>query len=108
MREEWQSFALKIVEKSSVERLYQEERALRIAQQSGLTASPVGKIIETPDGAALLLSPVGKPLPRPTTRHEVLSLFELLRQLHKNGLVHGDPRVSNVILTGKSFSGLIL
>ncbi|KAL7690099.1 putative protein kinase [Plasmopara halstedii] len=108
IRQDGKVFALKIVEKCSVGRLYQEERALRIAQQSGLTACPVGKIIETSDGAALLLSPVGKPLPRPTTRHEVLSLFELLRQLHKNGLVHGDPRVSNVILTGKSFSGLIL
>ncbi|CEG45695.1 crinkler family protein [Plasmopara halstedii] len=73
----------------------------RYTQNSGLTASPVGKIIETPEGAAFLLSPVGKPLPRPTTRPEVLSLFKLSRQLHKNGLVHGDPRVPNVILDGE-------
>ncbi|KAJ8546684.1 hypothetical protein ON010_g11549 [Phytophthora cinnamomi] len=63
-------FALKIVEKCSVRRLYQEEKALMIAQHTGLTISAVGKLIETPEGAALLLSPVGKPLPRPTTRHE--------------------------------------
>ncbi|KUF99730.1 hypothetical protein AM588_10010293 [Phytophthora nicotianae] len=101
IRRDGEVFALKIVEKCSVGRLYQEERALTIAQQTGLTASPVGKIIETRESAALLLSPVGKPLPRPTTRHEVLSLFEMLRQLHKNGLVHGDPRVPNVILDGE-------
>lgn len=91
-------FALKIVDKCSVGRLYQEERALTIAQPTGLTPSPVGKIVEFFESAALLLSPVGKPLPRPTTRLEVRSLFEMLRQLHKNGLVHGDPRVPNVIL----------
>ncbi|OWZ21632.1 Crinkler (CRN) [Phytophthora megakarya] len=91
-------FALKIVEKCSVGRLYQEEKALTTAQRTGLTISPVGTLIETPESAALLLSPVGKPLPRPTTRQEVRNLFGLLWQLHANGLVHGDPRVPNVIL----------
>ncbi|KAG7375442.1 hypothetical protein PHYPSEUDO_001192 [Phytophthora pseudosyringae] len=92
-------FALKIVAKCSVGRLYQEEEALRNAQHTGLTIRPVGEPIETPNSAALLLSPVGKPLPRPTTREEVRNLFGLLWQLHANGLVHGDPRVPNVILT---------
>ncbi|KAE9106895.1 hypothetical protein PF010_g12462 [Phytophthora fragariae] len=96
-----EDFALKIVEKCSVGRLYREEKALATAQRTGLTISPVRKLFETPEGAALLLSPVGKPLPQPMERQQVLDLFELLWQLHAKGLVHGDPRVSNVILVGE-------
>ncbi|CAI5746517.1 unnamed protein product [Peronospora destructor] len=90
-------FALKIV--TDVESLRLEREALMKAQHTGLTISPVEELIETPESAALLLYPVGKPLPRPTTREKVRSLFELLWQLHANGLAHGDPRVPNVILT---------
>ncbi|KAF0691399.1 hypothetical protein As57867_017295, partial [Aphanomyces stellatus] len=61
----------------------------------------VGKCIDIPDGAALLMYPVGKPLPRPTTRPDVANLFQLLWQLHVKDLVHGDPRVPNVILNGE-------
>ncbi|KAJ8562040.1 hypothetical protein ON010_g7639 [Phytophthora cinnamomi] len=100
-RQDGKTFALKIVDKCSVGRLYQEEKALSSAQHTGLTTSLVGKLIETPESAALLLSPVGKPLPRPRTQQEVRSLFGLLWQLHANDLVHGDPRVPNVILHGE-------
>ncbi|KAL3656363.1 hypothetical protein V7S43_018737 [Phytophthora oleae] len=92
-------FALKIVEKCSVGRLYREEKALAKAHHTGLTISSVGELIETPDSAALLLFPVGESLPQPTTRQEVRNFFGLLWQLHANGLVHGDPRVPNMILT---------
>jgi hypothetical protein len=44
--------------------------------------------------------PVGKPLPRPTTRSDVINLFQFLWQLHEKDLIHGDPRVPNVILNG--------
>ncbi|KAE8884039.1 hypothetical protein PF003_g31832 [Phytophthora fragariae] len=99
--------ALKIVEECSVGRLYQEKEALENAQGTGLTAIPAGEVIDihasTTDnadiGAALLLSPVGHPLPRPTTQEEVQDLFRLLWQLHAKGLVHGDPRVPNVIVS---------
>ncbi|ETO83695.1 hypothetical protein F444_02326, partial [Phytophthora nicotianae P1976] len=99
IRREGEVFALKLVEKCSVGHLYQEKKALTCAQRTGLTTSLVGEVI-TPEGAALLLSSVGEPLPRPRTQQEVRSLFELLWQLHANNLVHGDPRVPNVILHG--------
>ncbi|TDH71413.1 hypothetical protein CCR75_009646 [Bremia lactucae] len=91
-------FALKIVEISLVASLYQEEAALKQAQDTGLTIRLAGECIEIPGGAALLLSPVGIPLPRPATRSDVATLYGLLWQLHEKGLVHGDPRVANVIL----------
>ncbi|POM76217.1 Hypothetical protein PHPALM_6576 [Phytophthora palmivora] len=81
-------FALKFVEKYSVDRLYQEEKALTKAQHTGLTISLVRELLETPESAALLLSPVGKSLPRPSTRQE----------LHTKDLVHENARVPNVIL----------
>jgi tRNA A-37 threonylcarbamoyl transferase component Bud32 len=101
IRQDGEVFALKIVEKCSVGRLYQEKKALTRAQHTGLTTSLVGELIETPESAALLLSPVGKPLPHPRTQQEVQRLFGLLWQLHANDLVHGDPRVPNVILHGE-------
>ncbi|KAF0707034.1 hypothetical protein As57867_006653, partial [Aphanomyces stellatus] len=94
-------FALKIVDKSFIRSLYQEEEALTKAQYTGLTIRLVGKCIDIPGGAALLMYPVGKPLPRPTTRPDVANLFQLLWQLHVKDLVHGDPRVPNVILNGE-------
>ncbi|KAJ8521329.1 hypothetical protein ON010_g17837 [Phytophthora cinnamomi] len=91
-------FALKIVESGNVGRLYQEEKALTLAEHTGLTIGPVGKPSGIPGGAPLLLFPVGKPMPQPTERQEVHKSFDLLWHLHENGLVHGDPRVPNVIL----------
>jgi tRNA A-37 threonylcarbamoyl transferase component Bud32 len=91
-------FALKIVETHSIEILHKEAEALQHASHTGLTIHCIGEVKEIPNGAALLLSPVGKPLPPPRTEREVASLFNLLYQLHKNNIVHGDPRVSNMIL----------
>jgi tRNA A-37 threonylcarbamoyl transferase component Bud32 len=93
--------ALKIVEKRSIRRLYQEAEALQQAQYTGLTISCIGKVIEIPNGAALLLSPIGKPLPQLATEHDVTSVFRLLWQLHVKDLVHGDPRLPNIILNGE-------
>ncbi|CAI5719689.1 unnamed protein product [Peronospora farinosa] len=90
-------FALKIA--TDVERLYRERRALLMAEHTGLTIKPIGDVTATMESGALLLCPVGKPLPRPTTREKVRSLFYMLWQLHANNLAHGDPRVPNVILT---------
>ncbi|KAL3665270.1 hypothetical protein V7S43_009898 [Phytophthora oleae] len=74
--------ALKIVEQDSVGRLYREKQALTNAQDTGLTISPVEEVFEIDMGAyigaALLLFPVGAPLPHPTTLEEVQRLFELL------------------------------
>jgi tRNA A-37 threonylcarbamoyl transferase component Bud32 len=98
IRQDGEVCALKIVPKRFVARLYQEMRALERAQNTGLTATLAGQMIETPECMSLLLSPVGKPLPHPRTCQEVQILFELLWQLHEKGLVHGDPRVPNVIV----------
>ncbi len=94
-------FALKIVDKHSARLLYVEKDALTKAQSSGLTIIPKEECVYLPDGAALLLSPVGEPLPQPKTRREVANLFEMLWQLHAKDLIHGDPRVSNVIRSGE-------
>ncbi|KAE8966323.1 hypothetical protein PR001_g28274 [Phytophthora rubi] len=99
VQQDRKELALKIVEVCSVKRLYQEKEALENAQDTKLTVVPVGEVIEIRSGAALLLSPVGHPLPRPTTQEEVQDLFRLLWQLHAKGLVHGDPRVANVIVS---------
>ncbi|RMX68203.1 hypothetical protein DD238_007068 [Peronospora effusa] len=89
-------FALKIV--TDVRRLRRERQALLMAERTGLTIKPIGEVTATMESGALLLCPVGKPLPRPTTREKVRSLFYMLWQLHANNLAHGDPRVPNVIL----------
>jgi tRNA A-37 threonylcarbamoyl transferase component Bud32 len=97
MRDE-KVLALKIVEECSIGRLYDEAEALNRAHLTGLTIRRVGECIEIPNGAALLLSPVGRSLSRPTTVDEVANVFRLLQRLHENDLVHGDPRVPNIIV----------
>ncbi|KAK1942501.1 hypothetical protein P3T76_006000 [Phytophthora citrophthora] len=89
--------ALKIVEMSSAGRLFQEVKALKLAQQTGLTIRFVA-VAEISDGVAMLLSPVGKPIQYPTTSEEVKALFDMLWQLHSADVVHGDPRGPNVIV----------
>ncbi|ETV87618.1 hypothetical protein H257_01125 [Aphanomyces astaci] len=90
--------ALKLVDSSSKTALFREELALTNAELTGLTARLEHGFVEFPGGAALLVTPVGAPLPRPTTLQEVVNLFDLLRQLHEKSIIHGDPRVPNVIV----------
>jgi tRNA A-37 threonylcarbamoyl transferase component Bud32 len=71
---------------------------MKHANLTGLTASVVGDVMETTASAALLVKPVGKPLPYPKTEKEVYALYDLLWQLHKKDMIHGDPRVPNVIV----------
>lgn len=78
-----QEFALKIAEDCSTDRLHQDKEALTKAQHTGLAISPV-KSVETPDVIAVFLLGSAK------------------------GLLHGDPRVANVIIAGGSCSGLTL
>jgi tRNA A-37 threonylcarbamoyl transferase component Bud32 len=91
-------FALKIVEKRNVRRLHLEHGAMTFATETGVTASVVGDVMETTASAAFLVKPVGKPLPYPKTEKEVYALYDLLWQLHNKGIIHGDPRVPNVIV----------
>ncbi|KAK1933727.1 hypothetical protein P3T76_011941 [Phytophthora citrophthora] len=89
--------ALKIVDMSSAGRLFQEVKALQLAQRTSLTIRYVASAAIS-DGVAMLLSPVGKPIQYPTTSDEVEALFDMLWQLHSAYVVHGDPRVPNVIV----------
>ncbi|KAF0752927.1 hypothetical protein AaE_005866 [Aphanomyces astaci] len=90
--------ALKLVDSRSTTALFREELALTNAELTGLTARLEHGFVDFPGGAALLVTPVGAPLPRPTTLQEVVNLFDLLRQLHEKNIIHGDPRVPNVIV----------
>ncbi|RHY43994.1 hypothetical protein DYB34_011656 [Aphanomyces astaci] len=90
--------ALKLVDSRSTTALFREELALTNAELTGLTARLEHGFVDFPGGAALLVTPVGAPLPRPTTLQEVFNLFDLLRQLHEKNIIHGDPRVPNVIV----------
>ena len=52
---------------------------------TGLTISRSGEVVELADSAAaLLLTPVGEPLPQPTTKDEVTNVFQFLWKLHMN------------------------
>jgi tRNA A-37 threonylcarbamoyl transferase component Bud32 len=93
-----QTYALKLVEERSCGVLFDESRALTKATDKDLTVSVAEKATKISDGAALLLSPVGTHLSQPETQEDVRKLFELLWKLHENGLIHGDPRVPNVIV----------
>jgi hypothetical protein len=93
-----ENFALKVAEQKLAGSLYTEQVFTMLAEYTGLTAIVVGKVIETPGSAALLLSPVGAPLPYPKKEEEVQSLFRHLWMIHEHNVVHGDARVSNVIV----------
>ncbi|KAK1929275.1 hypothetical protein P3T76_015227 [Phytophthora citrophthora] len=112
IRSNGEVMALKIAEGEDCAGRLEFDRypALADAQDTCLTVRPVGKILEIeldePVGgfeaytsAALLLSPVGTPLPHPTTHEEVQQLFELLWLLHNNGILHHNSRVQNVIVS---------
>jgi len=73
-REDGTYFALKIVDQSSAATLYREATASNEPSSTGFTITPAGQCVDTGEGAALLLFPVGEPLPQPKTREEVKSL----------------------------------
>ncbi|OQS00331.1 hypothetical protein THRCLA_21698 [Thraustotheca clavata] len=85
-------FALKIVNREHLNYLRRESIALGNARGSALTVDLVQEYTEIPSGAAILLFPVGEPLP------QVQMLFDHLWQLHEKNIVHGNPRFSNVIM----------
>ncbi len=57
-------FALKIADEDAAAFLDEGARALTKAELTGLTIKPMGECIGLTDGAAVLLTPVGKPLTR--------------------------------------------
>jgi tRNA A-37 threonylcarbamoyl transferase component Bud32 len=95
-------YALKIVEPEFAKRLSREENALKKAKNTGLTIKSIDECFFD-DGicAALLLSPVGEPLPPPKTQHDVSQFYTMLHKLHQYNMVHGDPRIPNIICFGE-------
>ncbi|OQR86009.1 hypothetical protein THRCLA_10590, partial [Thraustotheca clavata] len=91
-------FALKIVNREFSTYLIRESTILDSNRNTGLTVDLVSGYEELPGGGAILLHPVGEPLPKPTTRPKVKILFEHLWQLHEKNIAHGDPRVPNVVI----------
>jgi hypothetical protein len=87
------TFALKVVEEKNASRLECEQRAMTLAAHTGLTAIISGTLIKPTGSAALLLSPVGAPMPYPKNEEEVKRLFLHLWMLHERNLTHEDPRV---------------
>ncbi|RHX96932.1 hypothetical protein DYB25_009262 [Aphanomyces astaci] len=97
-----ETFAMEVVEKRFSGHLYREQFALEHMHVPGVTIDRVEACTEFATGAAMLTTPVGSPHPRPNTRHDVHGLFCVLKELHDRSLVHGDPRVSNVIVVEES------
>jgi len=89
-------FALKIVLKPNVQRLQTEKskiiRAMNTCPDEVIGLEEEGfQIFE--DGAALLMSTVG----RPFTELDPQSIVQSLQRLHDHGIVHGDARLENVV-----------
>lgn len=93
--------ALKIVETEWTKNLHIEADALKNDCETELTSKAIGEVVDVPGGAALLLTPVGIPVSQPKTKIEVKEIFKLLWELHVKGLIHGDPRIPNVISYGE-------
>ncbi|KAJ3110006.1 hypothetical protein HDU96_006979 [Phlyctochytrium bullatum] len=56
------------------------------------------KTIDEGSGAAMLISPVGKPVKREDLiKEDIFSIFQSLLKLHQGEIVHGDARLSNLI-----------
>jgi tRNA A-37 threonylcarbamoyl transferase component Bud32 len=101
--------ALKVVcEHEHISLLWTESNNLQAASKSGVVAAVLkpSTEIEYMDckGAALLISPVGKPVERSNLKKEtVCEIVKSLFTLHSNGFQHGDPRLENLILDGEKY-----
>ena len=77
--------------------LFKEKESLGNAAK---ISSHVASVAEFHDflesGAAMLLADIGSDVPKPVWRQ----LFQTLGSLHEGNIVHGHPRLSNVIFVG--------
>ena len=77
--------------------LFKEKESLGNAAK---ISSHVASVVEFHDflesGAAMLLADIGSDVPKPVWRQ----LFQTLGSLHEGNIVHGHPRLSNVIFVG--------
>jgi tRNA A-37 threonylcarbamoyl transferase component Bud32 len=92
--------ALKIVCGVSMPLLY-EAQHLRMAKSlaEDIVIGVEGEVVEVTDGAGLLLSCVGRPV-LPDKKY-VDKVVSALVELHRRKIVHGDPRLPNIVAVGQ-------
>ncbi|KAJ3340812.1 hypothetical protein HDU83_006914, partial [Entophlyctis luteolus] len=104
--EDGTSAALKISTKEKMGNLLAESLALVRASNTGVVATVVipFTLINNETGAAILISPVGKPVLQSTlTADYVFQIVGSLFKLHLEGVVHGDPSLANIIMHEDKF-----
>ncbi|KAJ3200157.1 hypothetical protein HDU82_009142, partial [Entophlyctis luteolus] len=104
--EDGTSAALKISTKEKMGNLLAESLALVRASNTGVVATVVipFTLINNENGAAILISPVGKPVLQSTlTADYVFQIVGSLFKLHLEGVVHGDPCLANIIMHEDKF-----
>ncbi|KAJ3094876.1 hypothetical protein HDU96_001427 [Phlyctochytrium bullatum] len=91
--------ALKIVRLEYTSSLQMEKRRLESCEHTGLTVKVVpSSFVILDSGAAMLISPVGRPLdPHTFTLLDIRKMFNCLFALHEAGTVHRDARWPNII-----------
>jgi tRNA A-37 threonylcarbamoyl transferase component Bud32 len=92
--------ALKIVCGVSMPLLY-EAQCLRMAKSlaEDIVIGVEGEVVEVTDGAGLVLSCVGRPV-LPDNKY-VDKVVSALVELHRRKIVHGDPRLPNIVAVGQ-------
>jgi hypothetical protein len=73
------------------------------SERTGLTVCCNEGVLCFTNSAAILLSPVGKPLSLSLKTDDVEILSNLFWGLHRKKVVHGHPRVPNVIIVGGKY-----
>jgi hypothetical protein len=93
--------ALKVVPVSSHTNVAREFELLQQAAERGApVVSPVaGSLRDLPSGGGYLLESVGQPV-RLRSLRDCVALFASLAALHRVAIIHGDPRLPNVLDVG--------
>uniref|UniRef100_A0A0K6S6F5 Protein kinase domain-containing protein n=1 Tax=Chromera velia CCMP2878 TaxID=1169474 RepID=A0A0K6S6F5_9ALVE len=92
--------ALKIVrgENSGRDLVAERERLVCAARKcEGTVVAVASKVLYCTDGAELLLDEVGQSVLAENRQHLTPSCLDALCTLHKAGVVHGDPRLHNIV-----------
>jgi len=94
--------ALKIVTRDHEYVLQHEAQRLVAAEALDFVVNVVKSFTILPSnlGAAIVISPVGIPLDRESLLDDgvIHRVVHLLQRLHSAGIVHGDPRLANIIV----------
>jgi hypothetical protein len=98
-------FALKIVLGSSLDLQLEAEHLRNAKRRQGDNDNVVmgleGDVVEVDGGAGLLLSDIGRGIPQKSAGEFVYGVVAALVALHRRKIVHGDPRLPNIVQVGK-------